>query len=273
MDQLRFDSGFGNYNVNVVPDSVMIMRGMGTHVLQLTLEVGIPQVGPQAGRLLHLETNLYVPQSNGPRALLGSRNVSVAFTATTGEIQRPTLQYPITNAQLLAMEQRRLGNLRLELQIRGFLPQASGYPGGSEATEHISIAESTWRGQLTSLGRTLGVDTVIPFPADDEPRRVVADFLREAQRLLGGNEIDSAMLQVRKALESIEKMCGWHWPGQKKEKEQRTADERWAWIRSALEEQAGGAMHVDAGTRDYKYSRIEVETLIAMTAALLCVVP
>jgi hypothetical protein len=44
---------------------------------------------------------------------------------------------------------------------------------------------------------------VIPFPADDEPRRAVADFLREAQRLLGGNEIDSAMAQVRKALETI----------------------------------------------------------------------
>jgi hypothetical protein len=39
---------------------------------------------------------------------------------------------------------------------------------------------------------------LIPFPDDDEPRRGIADFLREAQRLLGGNEIDSAMLQVRK---------------------------------------------------------------------------
>ena len=54
-----------------------------------------------------------------------------------------------------------------------------------------------------SLGRTLGVEMVIPFPEDDQPRRNVADFLREAQRLLGGNEIDSAMLQVRKALETI----------------------------------------------------------------------
>jgi hypothetical protein len=32
-------------------------------------------------------------------------------------------------------------------------------------------------------------------------------------------------------------------------------------------------MHVDPGTKDYKYTRAEVETLIAMTAALLCIVP
>lgn len=32
-------------------------------------------------------------------------------------------------------------------------------------------------------------------------------------------------------------------------------------------------MHVDPGTRDYQYTRAEVETLIAMTAALLLSMP
>ena len=41
-----------------------------------------------------------------------------------------------------------------------------------------------------------------------------------------------------------------------------------------MEDQASGAMHVDPGTRDHVYyTRAEVETLIAMTAALLCVTP
>jgi hypothetical protein len=139
-------------------------------------------------------------------------------------------------------------------------------------TEYIGIAESRWRQQLAGLGRTLGAEMLIPFPDDDEPRKVVADFLREAQRLLGGNEIDSAMLQVRKALESIKNTSSWNWPG-KKDKGERTADERWASIRAAMEDQASGAMHVDPGTRDYKYTRAEVEALIAMTAALLSIVP
>jgi hypothetical protein len=175
--------------------------------------------------------------------------------------------------QLLALEQRRAGDLRLEVQIRGFLPQAaSGFPGAPEVTEYISIAESRWRQQLAGLGRTLGVEMLIAFPDDDEPRRRVADYLREAQRLLGGSEIDSAMLQVRKALETIKNTSGWNWPG-RKDRPDRTVDERWALIRSAMEDQASGAMHVDPGTRDYVYTRAEAEALIAMTAALLCVTP
>lgn len=272
MDQLRFDAGLGTYNVTVVPNSVGILKGMGTHDFQFQLEVGIPEVGAEAGRLLCLETTLYVPRSTGPRVPLASSTVFVAFEPA-GEIRRETLRYLITNAQLLALEQRRVGDLHLELEVRGFLPQASGFPGGPVATEHISVAESKWREQLAGLGRTLGVEMMIPFPADDEPRRAVADFLREAQRLLGGNEVDSAMLQVRKALETIKETCGWHWPGLNKNKQERTADERWAWIRSALEDQASGALHVDAGTKDYVYSRAEAEALIGMTAALLCIVP
>ena len=271
MDQLRFEAGLGHYSVSVAPDSVWISRGMGTHYFQVQLQVGIPQVDTAAGRLLYLETMLYAPQGNGSRVPLASANVSVPFNPD-GEVRRPTLHYLITNAQLLALEQRRTGDLRLELQVCGFLPQAaSGFPGAPEVTEHIGIAESRWRQQLAGLGRTLGAEMLIPFPDDDEPRRAVADFLREAQRLLGGNEIDSAMLQVRKALETIRNTSGWSWPG-RKDKGELTADERWALIRAAMEDQASGAMHVDPGTRDYRYTRAEVETLVAMTAALLCVV-
>jgi hypothetical protein len=271
VDQLKFEVGLGTYGVAVAPESVWVHKGVGTHFLQLQLQVGVPEVGPAAGRLLVLETTLYAPVTNGPRAPLGSVVVSVPFKPEGG-MHRADVHYLVTNAQLLALEQARTGDLRLELQVRGILPQATGFPGGPEITEHISIAESRWRQQLVSLGRALGVDMMIPFPADDEPRRAIADFLREAQRLLGGNEIDGAMLQVRKALEAITTASGWNWPGQKKDKRDRTADERWAWIRSALEDQASGALHGDAGTKDYAYSRAEVETLIGMTAALLQIV-
>jgi len=40
-----------------------------------------------------------------------------------------------------------------------------------------------------------------------------------------------------------------------------------------MEDQASGAMHVDPGTKDHKYTRAEVETLIAMTTALPCIMP
>jgi hypothetical protein len=78
------------------------------------------------------------------------------------------------------------------------------------------------------------------------------------------------MLQVRKALGTIRNTSGWGWPG-RKDKGELTADERWAPIWAAMEDQASGAMHVDPGTKDYKYTRTEKQALIAMTAALLCV--
>jgi hypothetical protein len=179
----------------------------------------------------------------------------------------------LTGAQLLALEAQRAGDLRLELDVRAFLPQADGYPGANEVTEHITVAESRWRQQLEGLGRSLGVEMTIPFPLGDGPRQAAADYLREAQRRLGANDVDGAILEVRRALEQIRMSSGWAWPGSKKTRDQRTADERWATIRAALEDQASGALHADAGTKDYAYSRTEAETLIAAAAALMRLLP
>lgn len=274
VNQLRFDDGLGVYSVSAAPDSVMIAKGMGTHYIQVQLQVGIPEVGAAAGRLLVLETTLYAPQgATGGSAPLASANVSVPFNPG-GEIRRPVLLFLVTNAQVQALEKHRNGDLRLELQINAVLPQASSaFPGATQVTEYITIAESRWRQQLVGLGRTLGAEMLIAFPDDDEVRLAVGGFLREAQRLLGGNEIDAAMLQVRKALETIKNTGSWPSPAGKKDKGEITAPERWALIRAAAADQASGAMHVDPGTKDYTYSRTEVEALIAITAALLNVLP
>jgi hypothetical protein len=68
---------------------------MGTHYFQIQLRVGIPQVDAAAGRLLCLETTLYAPRANGPRAPLASANgvrtTSAAIckmTATGGQRRR-----------------------------------------------------------------------------------------------------------------------------------------------------------------------------------------
>jgi len=204
---------------------------------------------------------------------LASANVSVPFNPS-GEIRLPVLLFLVTNAQVQALEKHRNGDLRLELQVNAVLPQASsGFPGATQVTEYITIAESRWRQQLAGLGRTLGAEMLIAFPDDDEVRLAVGGFLRDAQRQLGSNEIDAAMLQVRKALETIKNTGSWPWPGGKKDKGEITAGERWALIRAAVQDQASGAMHVDPGTKDYTYTRTEVETLIAITAALLNVLP
>ncbi|MFI5736143.1 hypothetical protein ACIA49_38875 [Kribbella sp. NPDC051587] len=270
-----FDSPLGTYSVAVAPESIWIHQGMGTHYLQLQLDIGVPEVGTEAGRLLCLETTLSAPRgSSGSTVPLAQVNVSVPFSPDGG-LQRVSPQYFLTNAQLLAVEQHRTDDLRLELRIRAYLPQAAGYPGCAEVVEPVVVADSRWRKQLKGLGRTLGVDMVIPFPAGDGPRQAVADLLRDAQRMLGGNDVDGAMLRIRRALEEIKQIAGWTPPPGSSNRNDRaaTAEQRWAGIRAALEHQASGAMHGDGGTKGYVYSRAEAEALIGLTAALLTIVP
>jgi hypothetical protein len=96
VQQLRFDGQLGIYNLSVAPEAVGILKGMGTHVLQLQVEVGIPEVEGGAGRLLSLETTLCVPRTNGPTVPLAMTNVAIAFTP--GSISRPIVQYLLTNS-------------------------------------------------------------------------------------------------------------------------------------------------------------------------------
>ncbi|MFE6872428.1 hypothetical protein ACFVFS_38525 [Kitasatospora sp. NPDC057692] len=270
MDELRFGGEVGTFAVDVGENSLMILKAAGTHCFQLQLAVHIPQ-SEQAGRLIVLETDLFAPQEPRPKAWLGSATHSLAFVP--GGMERPILRFLLTSAQVLALEAQRNGDLHLELQVRGVLPQATGYPGGSQAVLHISVAESRWRQQLENLGPALAFEQSIPFPAGDGPRQEAVDYLRSAQRRLGGNDIDGAILDARRALEYVEENSGWHWPGQSKSKEQRTQDERWAWIRSALADQASGALHKDTVTKTFTYTRAEAEVLIAMATALLRLVP
>ncbi|MFJ8038903.1 hypothetical protein ACIRBX_00125 [Kitasatospora sp. NPDC096147] len=270
MDELPFDGDIGSVAVDVAENCLMILKAAGTHCLQLQLAVHTPPTD-QAGRLIVLETDLFAPQGPKPTAWLGSATHNLAFTP--GGLERPILRFLLTSAQILALEAERRGDLRLEIQIRAVLPQATGHPGGTQASVHNDVAESRWRQQLENLGPALAFEQSIPFPAGDGPRQEAVDHLRSAQRRLGGNDIDGAILDARRALEYIEENSGWHWPGQSKIKEQRTQDERWAWIRSALADQTSGALHKDKLTKTFTYTRAEVEVLIAMTTALLRLVP
>lgn len=274
MQAFGFDTELGTASVDYIDNSLQIDKAAGTHSLQLRLAVQTPQ--PEtAGRLIVLQTNLFTTWINGTRAWLGSAVHHLPFIP--GKIHHATLRYLLTSAQVIALEQNRSGDLELQLQIDAVLPQARAglYPSTGETVLPISVAESRWRQQLALLGKSLAVEMAVPFPAEDDPRQEAVTLLRAAQRQLGGGpeEIDAAILKVRQALEYIQDHCGWHWPAPSKDKKQRTQDERWAWIRSALDDQASGAVHADTVTKTFIYTRDEAEVLIAMTAALLRIVP
>ncbi|MFK4694201.1 hypothetical protein [Streptomyces pristinaespiralis] len=265
MDELRFEEPTGSLAIGYRDNSLMLLKGLGAHTLRVQLEVKTPG-SVEAGRVLTLETDLFAPYGNAAPVWLGTSAVTVPFRPS--EIVRPHLQYALTSAQLRALDEHRSGDLRLEVNVRAVLPQATGYPGCPDARLYLDVAESRWRQQLEGLGPSLAVEMSVPFPTGDEPRQDAVGYLLQAQRRLRDDDIDGAMLEARRTLEYIKLNSGWGWPGNKPDRE-RTVDERWAAIRKAVEDQASGNLHKDGVTKDFSYSRTDAETLIAMAAALL----
>ncbi|GAV38309.1 hypothetical protein Saa2_01188 [Streptomyces acidiscabies] len=269
MDVMRFDAEAGEFVLCVREESVQLLRGLGTICLQVGLDVKAP-VATKAGRFLALQADLYGIENPYRRTLVGRVTEMLSFTSETG-VERPTLKFLITSAQLHAINEARDGDLRMELEVTGTLPQAPGYPGGTKVVLHFSVAKSRWIDQITALGPSVAFEMQVPFPLEDDPRAEPAQYLRAAQRRLLDNDVDGAILEARRALEWIKDHSGWNWPGGK-DRLQRTQDERWAWIRFAVEDQASGAMHKDAVTSAFKYSRDEAKALITIAATLLTVI-
>jgi hypothetical protein len=118
VNQLRFEAGLGHYSVNVAPDSVWIFRGMGTHYFQVQLQIGIPEVGAGAGRLLCVETTLYAPEGSGPRVPLASTNASVPFNPE-GEV-RSALDAVVANWIIVRRGRRHSVRHRPARRVRRF---------------------------------------------------------------------------------------------------------------------------------------------------------
>ncbi|MEU6466789.1 hypothetical protein [Streptomyces sp. NPDC046976] len=266
---MRFDAEAGEFVLGVREESVQLLRGMGTICLQVGLEVKAP-VATKAGRFLALQADLYALGNAHQRTLVGRVTEMLPFTPEIG-VERPVLKFLITSAQLHAINEARDGDLRMELDVTGTLPQAPGYPGSTTEVLHFSVAKSRWIDQITALGPSVAFEMQVPFPLEDDPRAEPARHLRAAQRRLLDNDIDGAILGARQALEWIRLHSGWTWP-LNKDTRLRGQDERWAAIRVAAEDQASGSVHADGVTSKFSYSRDEAKALIAIAAALLTVV-
>ncbi|MFB8089610.1 hypothetical protein [Streptomyces sp. NPDC055992] len=269
MNVMRFDAEAGEFVLGVREESVQLLRGMGTICLQVGLDVKAPSA-TKAGRFLALQTDLYGIANPYQRTLVGRGTEVLAFTPETG-VERPVLKFLLTSAQLHAINEARDGDLRMELEVTGTLPQAPGYPGSTKEVLHFSVAKSRWIDQINALGPSVAFEMQVPFPLEDDPRSEPAQRLRTAQRRLLDNDIDGAILETRQALEWVKLHSGWTWP-LNKDTRQRGQDERWAAIRVAVEDQASGSVHADKVTSTFAYSRDEAKALIAITAALLTVV-
>ncbi|MGW2462363.1 hypothetical protein ACWC4J_23755 [Streptomyces sp. NPDC001356] len=266
MQELRFDDI--RFTVAVSSDQTWLRRALGGHELNVQLAVGVSPFD-EAGKILALEAELFgFGTAPAQRSRLGRITANLAYTPVV-TVHRVNLMFPLTSLQVHAIEEARAGDVRFEVDLNATLPQAAGYPGCAQATEHITIAKSTWEQQIAQLGPSAAFEMAVPYPLGDPQRAEVGRLLREAQRLLTTGEIRASILEVRRALEWIQHNVDWDRPGSKKLASQCNQTERWWRIQEALYSQTSGAMHNDAVTKDFTYDRAEAETLLAMTAALL----
>lgn len=123
---MRFDAEAGEFVLGVREESVQLLQGMGTICLQMGLEVKAP-TATKAGRVLALQTDLYGIGNSYQRMLVGRGTELLSFTTDTG-VERPVLKFLLTSAQLHAINEARDGDLRMELEVTGTLPQAPASP-------------------------------------------------------------------------------------------------------------------------------------------------
>ncbi|GGK31183.1 hypothetical protein GCM10011583_73810 [Streptomyces camponoticapitis] len=268
MQELRFEDNI-RFTIAVGDsDQTSLRRALGGHELCVQLAVGVSPFD-EAGKLLALEADLFgsgtVPSR---RDRLGRTTANLAYTPKV-TVHRRTLSFPLTSLQVHAIEEARAGDVRFEIDFNATLPQAVGYPGCAQDTVHISIAKSRWEEQIAQLGPSAAFEMAVPYPLGDPERAEVGRTLREAQRLLTVGEVRASILEIRRALEWIQLNVDWHNPGSKKLGNQCSQTERWWRIQDALYSQTCGALHNDAVTKSFDYDRVEAETLLALTAALL----
>ncbi|MFH8642338.1 hypothetical protein [Streptomyces goshikiensis] len=269
MQELRFDDI--RFTTAVDSAQTWLRPALGGHELSVQLAVGVSPF-EEAGKILALEAELFgFGTAPAQRSRLGRVTANLAYTPVM-TIHRANLVFSLTSLQVHAIEEARTGDVRFEIDLNATLPQAPGYPGCAQATEHITIAKSTWEQQIAQLGPSAAFEMAVPYPLGDPQRAEVGRLLREAQRLLTTGEIRASILEVRRALEWIQHNVAWDRPG-KKPASQCNQTERWWRIQEALYSQTSGAMHNDAVTKDFDYDRAEAETLLAMTASLLRNVP
>jgi hypothetical protein len=270
MQELRFEDDT-RFTLQV-GEQVWLQRSIGGHELHFQAAIGVSSL-TEAGKLLALEATLFgfaAPPVN--RARLGRITANLAYTPVV-TVHRQPLVFPLTSLQLHAIEAGRTGDVRFEVEIEATLPQATGYPGTAKITDYLDVPKSRWEEQLAQVSPSAAFEMAVPYPLHDSRRAEVGEALRDAQRLIATGHIRGAILEVRRALEWIQQNVGWDDPGSKKLAKQCNQTERWWRIQDALYGQTSGAMHNDAITRGFEYSRAEAETMLAMTAALLRNVP
>ncbi|MGW3521843.1 hypothetical protein [Streptomyces hydrogenans] len=112
------------------------------------------------------------------------------------------LVFPVTNQQLLDIEEHRQGHdLQLELHICGFLAYSAK---AADSRELFRIPVSTWQNEIQHLGASFGFALSIPLQGPSGARQEATEYLQQGRWLLydgvPGKAIDSARQVMERTL-------------------------------------------------------------------------
>lgn len=248
--------------------AVSLQPGYGVHRLVVYLELRV--FGFDAPTACTLEADLLAASPEN-RWLTSAAPANVILRGDTGH----TLYFPLSNDQLLAVEDRRAGrNLPLRLRLKGTLFAQSGSPMTAEGERHLQIPASVWQDAMEHLDKAVSFTMTIPLPATEGAHREAAEHLRSARRLLNAGEFDKAIGSARQVMELVGEMAGWRRrPLPHSSVKECGQKERWEALYKAAFDQASGAEHADGLAKDFFYSRSEAEALIGIATSLLKATP
>lgn len=252
--------------IRIDPTQVSLAPGFDVH--RLTIAAELLPAGLEHNLLCEVEAEIYVARPAW-RWLATAKPTRVALRNHNQSALQ--LSFPLTNQQLLSLEEHRAGqDLLLELKISGFFQFTNG---SAESSEQIRVPASVWQTELERLGGSFGFALAIPLPAPSGAQRDAASYLQDARRLLHDGEFDKAIGSARQAMERILSVADWPQISKNDDLHQRSQAQRWRAIYKAAFDQASGAEHADEVTKDFSYSRGEAEALIGIAASLLRAVP
>jgi hypothetical protein len=252
--------------------TIILRRGFAVHRLEIHAELRTH--GLDTAVICELQGDLSTA-GHESRWLSTAAPVRLALSDATN----CSLKFPLTNEQLLALEEHRAGGpLRLQLSVNAFLPTLSSDPERpqlvqADTQEHLQIPASVWNDALEGLDAAVTFTLTLALPSADGVHREAAEYLREARRMLNAGEYDNAIGAARKAMERVEAISRWPAISKNDDLRQRSQEQRWKAIYKAAFDQASGAEHADEVTKDFVYTRRETEAVIGIAASLLKSVP
>ena len=279
---LTFDS---RHRVDIALEGSYVTAGVGH--CDLCLKLGIH--GTWLDSKNHSDCTPLLLSGYLEATVHGTRRVAAFPTHTVtlyGWKVNDDISFALSTDQLLALDAERNtgGDMQLTLRLSGtLLRELQVVHPDSTAQLSFTLSVAEWLALLDQAGSEVGITVRVPSPLTDDGARAPAPDgptetsrsqatarLLQARRHLREGRYEDCVATCRRVLENLEALSAV--PSIKSldtaSREDRDAAQRWAALRVDLKSLASAAVHDDAVTRSFTWTRVDAEVVLAMTAAV-----